>query len=264
MAEKTTDFFVAELLKKSKIEFTPGGSNIKEIENALKTASKEGTDNHGFPEFTAQVNDFILVIEDKASIQKQVKYEDNEEKIICTDKTSIKGYAENGALHYAQHIISKTSFKKVFAFGCSGNEKHHIIRPIYVDEKGHQLLDKIDGFENFSTENIDEFYKEQILKEVPAKILETRELIKKSAELHEALRNYGQLGDKEKPLVVSAILLALQYDDFFVDNLTGRAKNTDGKKIFNSIENYMEDAEILPGVKRNKVLRQFNIIEVII
>ena len=68
----------------------------------------------------------------------------------------------------------------------------------------------------------DKYYKEQVLGETPPEILETKDLQKKAAELHEALRNYGQLGDKEKPLVVSAILLALSDDDFNVDNLTLR------------------------------------------
>ncbi len=259
--EKKTDFFIGKLLEQAKIKFTPNGSEIKEIQEALKTASKKGTGNVGFPEFTAKSKDFIIVIEDKADTDKQAKYKDEEKTRLATDTKSITEYAENGALHYAKEIINKTSFKKVFAFGCSGDEKHHIIRPIFVDENGYKLLQPTENFENFSENNIERYYKEQVLGETPPEILESQDLQKKAAELHEALRNYGQLGDKEKPLVVSAILLALQDDDFNIENLTGHKRSTDGIKIFNSVENYMKEVNVSPEVKRNVVLNQFNIIK---
>ena len=259
--EKKTDFFIGKLLEKAKIKFTPNGSDIKEIQDALKTASKKGTGKVGFPEFTAKSKDFIIVIEDKADTDKQANYSDEEKTKLATDTKSITDYAENGALHYANEIIKKTAFKKVFAFGCSGDEKHHIIRPIFVDEKGYKLLQPAENFENFSEKNIEKYYREQVLGETPPEILEVQDLQKKAAELHEALRNYGQLGDKEKPLVVSAILLALQDDDFKIENLTGHQRSTDGIKIFNSVENYMKEVNVSPEVKRNVVLNQFNIVK---
>lgn len=259
--EKITDFFICELLKQAKINFTPNSSSIKEIQDALKTASKKGTGRAGFPEFTAKSKDFILVIEDKAKLEDQTKYEDDEQTILATDMKSTTNYAENGALHYAKEIVAKTSFKKVFAFGCSGNEKHHLIRPIYVDASGYKLLDTIENFENFSTSNIEKYYKEQVLGETPPEILETEEIIKKAKELHEYLRNYGQLGDDEKPLVVSAIMLALSDDSFKTDNLTGDKVRTDGQKIFSAIEDYMKRVEVTPNTKKDKVLNQFILIK---
>ncbi|MDG0996153.1 MAG: N-6 DNA methylase [Gammaproteobacteria bacterium] len=259
--ERVSDFFIGDLLKASGIEFTPNGSSIKEVQSALKTASKKGTGKAGFPEFTANLKGFLLVIENKALIEHQANYEDEEKTTLATDTKSITNYAENGALHYAQHILVNSNYNKIFAFGCSGDEVHHVIRPIYVDKSGYKLLDKIDSFENFNEGNIEQFYREQILDETPPKILETHELIKKSAELHEALRNYGQLGDKEKPLVVSAILLALSYDDFNVNSLKGHQKSTDGIKIYNAISNYLDEVEVSPEVKKSKVLHQFNLIK---
>jgi type I restriction-modification system DNA methylase subunit len=79
--------------------------------------------------------------------------------------------------------------------------------------------------------------------------------------LHEALRNYGQLGDKEKPLVVAAILLALQDVNFKIDNLIGHQRSTDGLKIFTAVENFMKEVDVSPEVKLKKVLNQFNIIK---
>ncbi len=259
--EKITDFFIGDRLKNAKIDFTPNGSNIKEIQEALKTASKKGTDNVGFPEFTAKSKDFILVIENKAEIEKQVQYENESETTLATDKKSVINYAENGALFYAKKILEKSSFKKIFAFGCSGNEKHHCIRPIYLDENGYTLLPIVDNFENFSQDNIEKYYKEQVLGESSSETLELADILKKSIELNKTLRNYGQLGDSEKPLVVSAILLALTNKDFDIETLTGNKNNTDGNKIFTAIEYYMDQVQVTPDTKKTKVLNEFNIIK---
>lgn len=64
--EAKTDLWVYELLQEANIK----GCDIKEINEALKTASKSNTGNAGYPEYCGVVKDFILVIEDKASLDK--------------------------------------------------------------------------------------------------------------------------------------------------------------------------------------------------
>ena len=50
--EVNTNLWVCDLLKEAKIndKFTAQGSNIKEVNEVLQTASKRGTDKVGFPE----------------------------------------------------------------------------------------------------------------------------------------------------------------------------------------------------------------------
>ena len=259
--ERKTDILISKLLEIAKIKYTPNGSDIKEIQTALKTASKKGTGKSGFPEYVAISKDFILVIENKSELDKQVLYSDDDNLIISTETKAITNFAENGALHYAKEIITKTNFKKIFAFGCSGDEKHHIIRPIYVDHNGYKLLEKVENFENFTTKNIEKYYKEQVLGETPQETLELEDILKKSSELHEALRNYGQLGDSEKPLVVSALLLALSEDSFSLDTLTGDTLKTDGQKIYDALATHMTRVEVQPEVKKNQVLNQFLLVK---
>lgn len=122
--EAKTDLWVHGLLQKAQIELEPQGSTILEIDNALKTASKSGSGNVGFPEFVGIVKDFILVIENKAEVAKHIKH--NAKNIISTNVVDIKDYAVNGALFYAQHLIKNTTYKKVIAFGISGDEKSTI------------------------------------------------------------------------------------------------------------------------------------------
>lgn len=259
--EKNLDIFISKLLDNAKIKYSADGSSIKEINDALKTASKKGTGRVGFPEFVGISNDFIIVIENKADIEKQSNFVNEDAAEYKTDVKSLKDYAENGALHYGKHIVENSSFKKVFAFGCSGDEKHHIIRPIFIDQNSYKLLQPVENFENFSNDNIDKYYREQVLEETPIETLELEEVLKKSAELHEALRNYGQLGDSEKPLVVSAILLALREDENIADQLKGDDLKTDGKIIFDALSTHMTRVEVKPETKKEQVLAQFDIIK---
>jgi len=259
--EKNLDIFISKLLDSAKIRYSADGSSIKEINDALKTASKKGTGRVGFPEFVGISNEFIIVIEDKADLDKQANFVNEEQAEYAVDTKSLKDFAENGALHYGKHIIENTNFKKVFGFGCSGDEKHHIIRPIFIDQNGYKLLKPVENFENFSIDNIEKYYREQVLEETPIETLELEEVLKKSAELHEALRNYGQLGDSEKPLVVSAILLALREDDNIADQLKGDTLKTDGNIIFDALSTHMTRVEVKPETKKEQVLAQFDIIK---
>lgn len=264
--EKKTDLFISRLLDKANINYCPNGSDIKEVHESLKTCSKKKTGNHGFPEFVGISNDFILVIENKAKTEQQALYEDNENQILSASVKSCINYAENGVLHYAKNIVEKTNFKKVFAFGCSGDEKHHIIKPIFVDESGYKVLKKVENFKNFSEDSIEKYYKEQVLGMEPQEVSDLKFLLEKAKELNEDLRNYGQLGDSEKPLVVSAILLALSEEkrengSFSIQSLTGDSVKTDGEKIFDAISTYMNQVKVEPDSKKDVILNQFNIIK---
>lgn len=268
MTERKTDDFIFSLLRGAGISYTPDGSDIKEVSEALKNASKSQTGNVGHPEFVAKVGDFLIVGEDKKTLDLQAKYTDEDETELDTSVEATKGYAENGALHYARHIVRHTYFTKVFAFGCSGDERHYKIRPIFVDNDGkYQILKEVDNFENFNADNIGRYYHEQVLGEEPKEVKELKEILEKAKNLHEDLRNYGQLGDQEKPLVVSAILLALDEHNkpearqAFIDTLTGDQITTDGQKIYEAVKAYMKRVKVEPQVKLDQVLTQFNIIK---
>ena len=68
MAKKEANFdlYIHDLLVEAGIQADTQGSNIVPINDALKTASKHQTGKAGFPEYTAVVDDFVLVMEDKA------------------------------------------------------------------------------------------------------------------------------------------------------------------------------------------------------
>lgn len=126
--EVKTDLWVARQLDDCKINYDAQGSDVKELNEALQSASKRGTGNAGYPEYVSVVKDFVIVIEDKADLAKHEKLTDT--GIISTAQKDISDYAVNGAYFYAKHIAQNSSFRKVFAIGVSGDEKHHKITPL--------------------------------------------------------------------------------------------------------------------------------------
>lgn len=118
--EVKTDLWVYELLQEANIHLTPQGCDIKEIDEALRTASKSKTGNAGYPEYCGVVKDFILVIEDKASLAKHIYKDEND--LLSQEVKVVKDYAVNGALYYALHLAVNTSYNKIIALGVSGNE----------------------------------------------------------------------------------------------------------------------------------------------
>lgn len=265
MAKKEikTDFWVHGLLQEAGLDLTPQGCDIKEINEALKTASKAQTGNAGYPEYCGVVKDFLLVIEDKAALDKHLIKD--EKGLVMQDVKSVQDYAVNGALFYGMHLAANTSYHKVLAFGVSGNEKRHRITPVFINERGdyHELPD-VETFISFSESNIDEFYLKEILKEETDVEKTTAEILKDAEKLHNDLRNYGNLTTEQKPLIVSGIMLALreiEYKTFSIDSLVGDTVKTDGQKIYEAIRSNLQRANVTPDTKRDKLLSQFAVIK---
>ena len=261
--EATTDLWVHDLLKEAGIKLDAQGSTIKEIDNALKSASKRGTGKAGFPEYVGVVKDFVIVIEDKADLKNHIKLDSD--NLISMETKDITDYAVNGALFYAKHLAQNTNYKKIFAFGISGSEKKHKITPLFVDDRCNLFeLEDVESFISFNSENIDEYYLRDVLKEATDNEKELAEILADAKELHEHLRNYGNMKDEEKPLVVSGILLALRERDngnFSIDSLVGDNQITDGQKIHNAIISSFQRTDLSPITKIDKIISQFNVIK---
>lgn len=264
--EAKVDLWVARQLDDANIEnYDPQGSDVIELNEALKTASKSGKGGPGYPEYVAVIKDFVVVIEDKPDIDYHVRFDDNG-VIDFANTKSIRDYGVNGAIHYARHITEKSEFKKVFAVAVSGGEKHHRITPYYVDDRGeYKQLEDIESFIWFNEDNIYEYYTRQVLEEATDFEKTTKEILADAAELHEKLRTFGTVKDQDKPLVVSGILLALdeiEHGNFSVDSLKGESDPPlrDGDKIMTAITARLTRSKVGPDAKRDKLLREFAVI----
>ena len=114
MAKKEVkiDLWVARQLDSCNIDYDAQGSDVKEINEALQTASKRGTGNAGYPEYVAVIKDFVIVIEDKADLSKHEKLTDK--GIISTRQKDVADCAVNGAYFYSKHIAQNSNFCRIF------------------------------------------------------------------------------------------------------------------------------------------------------
>lgn len=269
-AEKMTDHIIYGMMAAAGMEPFPEKCPIPEVQDALKTASKNLSGHIGKPEFIAQVGNYLIIVEDKASADCQAKYMTDKTDTLLMDVPSITGYAENGAVHYAQHIACSTSYDKIFAFGCSGTEKDKLrIRPIYVSKNGYKILPQVKDFSDFGTaERIETYYRTKVLEGKSEQQMELEQILDRAHKLHEDLRNYGSLSESDKPQIVSAILLALCQRNFSTDKLslpkesrTDGDERSDGEIIYDAIVEHMEEVNVEPKEKKDLVLSQFQFIK---
>lgn len=71
---------------------------------------RRGTGNVGFSEYVGVIKDFLVVIEDKASLKKNLNRDEND--LIAEDVKAVTDYAVNGALFYGKHLAKNTTYKK--------------------------------------------------------------------------------------------------------------------------------------------------------
>lgn len=262
--EINTDFWVKSMLEEAGIALTAQGGGTKEIEVALQTASKAGTGRAGYPEFCGTVKgEYLIVIEDKADLDRHLKRDDR--GLIDQTTPTVQDYAVNGALFYALHLAKHTGYRKIFALGISGSEKRHWITPLFVSERGeYKELAELSTLISFAEPNIDAYYTHEVLGvETPVE-KETAQILREAQALHEDLRSYGSIQDKDKPLIVSGILLALQEIEtktFSIEMLSGdQVGKTDGQKLYDAIEANLRRARVSPQTKLDLVLNQFSVI----
>lgn len=159
----------------------------------------------------------------------------------------------------------KTNFKKIFAIGISWSPKRNKITPLFVNERWeYKVLEDLENLIIFNEKNIEEYYSHKVLNEQTREEKTTEEILKDAKKLHEDLRNYGSIQDKDKPLIVSGILLALREIDFkgfSIEELSGDTITTDGEKIYNAIEKNLKRADVSPETKKDKLLSQFLVIK---
>ena len=266
--EKMTDHIIYGLMTSAGLNPEPEKTRIREVQEALKTASKRMTGKAGKPEFIAMSGNYLIIVEDKADTKYQANYMTDKNDTLLMDTPSVEAFAENGALHYAQHITFYTSFKKVFAFGCSGTEKEQLrIRPIFVTDKSYKVMPAVRDFTDFKHENIDNYYRTKVLGNKSERAAELEEILGRAKQLHEDLRNYGSLSEQDKPVIVSGILLALCNKNFSTEQLTCNIGNTkeerrrDGEKIYDAIKEHIRNVDDTHKMKIELVPNQFEFIK---
>ena len=219
------------------------------------------------PDFHLETFDIPVLIENKLGINKLSAT--NGDK-IKNDIKSVKNFAVNGAIHYAQCAIMSKKYTEAIAIGISGNNPSNVTIKVYyvfgATDETYQLVETyttLDFLE--SKKSFTEFYKAATLTEDEKHKI----LIDSQAKLQEYAKKLNKLMHNhaitapQRVLYVSGMLLAMQdladiKKGLLPDDLKGinLDNQRDGDTIVNQIENYLTLKEI-PLDKKNLMMASF-------
>ena len=212
-----------------KIEEQKSDSHV--ITELLAKASKSGN-GAGYPEFiiTHKNSDVLIVIECKAD----TKFHESDKK----DKP--KDYAVDGVLHYASFL--KKEFH-IIAIAISGDENNHRISTYQWNRGENRFLSrKLQNLQKY-----EDYY--EIFHSKDRVVLTEEELMSYAKKLHDQMRDEVKLKEAEKPLLVAALLLALDNDEFVREF---KAITSPKKLATRIIESIIESLEI-SGISKEKI-----------
>ncbi len=188
-----------------KVEIIPKKTKNEKITELLKYASKKGN-QRGEPDFFVlnSKSDLIIIVECKPDIEhhKSQNFGTND-----TKPNDIADYACDGAIHYASFL--KDDYD-VIAIAISGEDRDLCKIDTYFWSKGKDTYQDLNLNE---IRKFEEYYSLLYSKSDEAK-LEYSKLMEYSRTLHNNMRDYANLSEAEKPLLVSGILIGLQDEEF--------------------------------------------------
>jgi len=212
------------------------------ISKLLSAASKSGL-GAGKPEFILRKknSDVVILVECKASVKEHES----------DKKDNPKKYAVDGVLHYASFL--KDNFN-VIAIAFSGEKESNSLLSIFQwNKKEKRFFPK--KFSDVST--YEDYY--SLFHSADNEVLSEEELLAYAKKLHDEMRDEAKLKEAEKPLLVGALLLALDNGDFTKEFPAITNPKKLAKRIIEAISDSLTIAEI-PLVKIEKLKREFGFI----
>jgi hypothetical protein len=220
------------------------------LARALRAASKQGGGS-GHPEFVVRLEQYpntVILYECKASESQHI----SPRLLAGGDSTDsdIKAYAVDGSLHYARHVAK---FRNVICIAASGQRRETLRVSAYCWTKGSAeakpLLDRA-GTQVTRLLSPEELvglsqYDPTMMKRSVDELLALSRLI------HNYLRDYAKVTEAEKPLVISAVLLALQHAPFLASwDVTSDADLP--RALYEAVERSMGSA--IPDANRRELM----------
>jgi type I restriction enzyme M protein len=193
------------------------------LRRALNHASKSGGSGRGRPEFivTERGSDaFVVIVECKANTRHHQSPRLNAG--APSTLADVSNYAVDGVLNYMKHISKITDVVGVAVSGIApGDLKISTFRQMKGSVAPESLRDRSES----EVKRLLPFHEYLWLFYHDPTVLgrSIDRIMEFSRDVHNFMRDYAKLTEAEKPLIVSAILLALQYRPF----RTGWAESED-------------------------------------
>lgn len=258
MSERKFESFIEEELKKQGyLEIQYQGSTDKNIQSLLKskTAKNQGK---GKPEFILMLNGIasdLLVIELKKDlINHKSKLVNSKKEFNLEDFYNLEAskYACDGIIHYMSCLLGKYN---VIGLGISGNENNYKVTTYktendkIIEESSDRILNKesyLKILKNKEYLTNKEVIENKIYKELPI--------------LHNELRDRMKLSEQEKPLLISALLIAIQDSTFEASYTTLNDEKELAKVTLDGVRRKLKSSSV-PEDKINIMLNNFDFIQ---
>lgn len=244
------------------------GVKMKRLE--LEEAGETEKGKSWKPDFQLETFNIPVVIENKLGASKLIASTGDKLK---NDIKSIKNFAVNGAIHYAQCAIMSKKYSEAIAIGISGDNPSNIAIKVYYvygsTDETYKLVDSYDTLDFLENKkSFAEFYKAATLTEDEKHkiLIDSQAKLQEYAKKLNKLMNNHAITAPQRVLYVSGMLLSMQ--DLIIgedvekglvpDNLKGSHldKKRDGDLIVNQIENYLKLKQI-PQEKLNLMMASF-------
>ncbi|WP_270851283.1 HsdM family class I SAM-dependent methyltransferase [Clostridium tertium] len=237
-----------------KSEIIPKKTKNELITKLLRNASKKGN-NRGEPDFFVinKNSDLIIIVECKPDIEHHKSEIFGNNNI---EKESTASYACDGVVHYASFL--KDCYD-VIAIAISGEDRAKCkVDTFYWKKNDEKYIDLcLDEIRTFCE------YSSFVYKNTEKIKIQYSELMEYSRILHSDMREYANLTEAEKPLLVSGILIGLQ-DEEFSSNYIGKDskgeyllkdenKKNPNKTLANSLYSAIESVLIDKEVPKHKI-----------
>ena len=221
--------------------------NFDKIENKLKQMGGKPT-NCEIDDYTksgsgkAKPEYIITFNEDKKTVlvvewKKLLKYHESEKKNMP------QKYAVDGVLYYAKHLKDEYN---ILAVAVSGTSKENVKVSTFYWKKGFESPQELNKAKDTILEPLNYLYLANGKKlERKFSLQKIREL---SQTMHEKLRQI-KISEKDKPIFVAGILIALQNADFRADWNNISKFSTLVNEMINAIDSTLDNSDI----KREKI-----------
>lgn len=199
---------------KKRIDFNEESGMSEYMKDALKGAAKtKSKSNFGKPDFHIEKYRIPIIIENKLGVKHHIA--SNKSGLRMDDK-AIRGFAVNGAVHYAQNMIASKKYDEVIAVGISGDNTDNIKTSVYYvfssaippkEIAEYTTLDFVQSKESF-----EQFYRTATVtdEERHCILVKSREEILKHAKRLNTLMNNHNIGVDQRVVYVSGMLLSMQ------------------------------------------------------
>tara|TARA_R100000656_G_scaffold121123_1_gene95853 strand:- start:2738 stop:4672 length:1935 start_codon:yes stop_codon:yes gene_type:complete len=224
-------------------------SNIEKIQNLLSEAG-------GKPK-ECDINDYSKGGKGKAKPEFIITFEHEHDTIIVIEckRTSRNhatlefkkphSYAVDGALYYAKFLKQEYN---VIAIGVSGTDKGRTLLDVYYWQKNQDNFTHQKKLHNIFLEP--DNYLKAIKGEKISKSYSLDEIRETAIDFHNKLRTI-KVTERQKPIFIAGILIALEYPDFARDYINLTSFSTLISQLSNAIDKVLDDSDISRAKKND-------------